>query len=206
MRKVITPEEEYEDPNYFYTEEEASRYNSNSGMNRAQIKLTEMALELAEIDLDKNIEILDIGCGTGFSMEYLKSLGYRNIDGIDPSREMVKIAKQKKLNVRIGGFEDLRRISKKYGLIISISALQWVMANKEGLELKNIIKKIGKQLFRLLKQEGSCVIQFYPQSKNEFEDVYSAFSRCDFYVKKVIISKESVKKRRFFLILRKKAM
>ncbi|NQY61399.1 class I SAM-dependent methyltransferase [Cognatishimia sp.] len=39
--------------------------------------------------------ILDVGCGTGLSGEALAKVGYTNIDGIDPSAEMLAIAKRK---------------------------------------------------------------------------------------------------------------
>lgn len=39
--------------------------------------------------------ILDVGCGTGLSGEALTKRGYTNIDGIDPSAEMLAIAKRK---------------------------------------------------------------------------------------------------------------
>ena len=40
-------------------------------------------------------KILDVGCGTGLSGEALAKVGYTNIDGIDPSAEMLAIAKRK---------------------------------------------------------------------------------------------------------------
>lgn len=38
---------------------------------------------------DKNAAILDIGCGTGVFINYLRSKGYTNVSGVDASREMV---------------------------------------------------------------------------------------------------------------------
>ncbi len=173
-----TPEQKFTDPNDFYTEEEANRYNQSSGMRKTQIELTKIALNLSKpLSENKIIDILDIGCGTGFSLEFLKSLGYSSLKGIDPSKEMIKLAKIKKLNVKIGGFQELNKISEKYDLILSISALQWLLPNKKEIEIKNIIKKIGNDLKTILKKEGICIIQLYPENEKKIDIIISSFKR-----------------------------
>lgn len=44
---------------------------------------------------EPDVRILDVGCGTGLSGEALTKRGFKNIDGIDPSAEMLAIAKRK---------------------------------------------------------------------------------------------------------------
>jgi SAM-dependent methyltransferase len=199
----LTPEQEHQDPNDFYTEEEANRYNQSSGMRKTQELLTKIALSLSKpISEVKRVDILDIGCGTGFSLEYLKEKGYSSLKGIDVSKEMIKLSKLKKLDVKLGGFQDLNKIYEKYDLIISISALQWLLSNKQEIEIKNIIKKIGKEIKRLLKKPGFCVIQFYPEKEKIIETVLSSFKRCDLKASLYIYNSESLKKRKFFLILK----
>lgn len=44
---------------------------------------------------NKNIKILDVGCGTGMVGEYLKEFGFHNADGLDPSEKMLGIARAK---------------------------------------------------------------------------------------------------------------
>jgi len=206
MNKRITPEEEYEDPNDFYTKEEAERYDHSSGMKKTQEELTSLLLSFSKIHLHKKSKILDIGCGTGFSMVYLKYLGYGDILGIDPAIEMVSIAKNKGLNVQVGGFLDLNELSLKkesFDLIISISSLQWVISNRKEIEIKNIIKKIGKVVFDLLCVKGILAIQFYPKDKSIFDIVASTFERCGFIAHRFIYNEESIKKRKYLLILNK---
>jgi len=204
MAKLITPEQEFENPNAFYTKEEVKRYDNNSGMKRSQINLTKIALSISDINTNnKSVLILDIGCGTGFSLEYLKSLGFINLKGIDPSTEMIKIAKDKGFLVDNLSFEELYKIKTKFDFIISISALQWVIANKKGLLLKNLIKKIGKELYNLLNPNGKAVIQLYVESESIFVDISSSFRRCNFSVKEYIYNCNSLKKRKYFLILSK---
>lgn len=205
--KIDAPENNFEDPNDFYSLEEAKRYDSNSGMRKTQTILTKDCLEIyfSKRSDHKNIDVLDIGCGSGFSIQYLKDLGINNVVGIDPSVEMLKYCKDKKLLAYLGGFEELLEIkeieNKKFDLIISISALQWVIANKEEIEIKNIIKKIGKSLLLKLKEKGIVVIQFYPRSKNIFEIVKNSFSRSGFKVTEFIKNAGNLKKQKYFIIL-----
>ncbi|XP_022258235.1 uncharacterized protein LOC111089644 [Limulus polyphemus] len=52
---------------------------------------------MMEIMKDKNGRILDVGAGTGANGKLLKQHGYNNIDALDGSKEMLKIAKTKNL-------------------------------------------------------------------------------------------------------------
>jgi SAM-dependent methyltransferase len=201
--KSLVPEDEFSDPNDFYTEEESLRYENSSGMRKTQIDLTKIALLLSQpLSKNKNISILDIGCGTGFSLDYLREEGYTDIKGIDPSKEMVNLAKLKKLNVKLGGFQDLNKIYEKYDLIISISSLQWILSNKQEMEIKNIIKKISKDLKNILKVNGTIVIQFYPNSEKIITILQSVFNRFFKESKIYIHNSNSLKKRKFFIILK----
>lgn len=42
---------------------------------------------------DKESALIDLGCGTGLAGEALSALGYRHIDGVDFSTEMLAVAK-----------------------------------------------------------------------------------------------------------------
>ncbi len=44
---------------------------------------------------DVDAEILDIGCGTGLTSEYLHETGFRRIDGIDLTDEMLKKSRER---------------------------------------------------------------------------------------------------------------
>jgi len=43
--------------------------------------------------------ILDIGCGTGCAVEYMKSAGYKNVFGVDKSEAMIEYAREKSKTV-----------------------------------------------------------------------------------------------------------
>lgn len=206
----LKPEQNYENPNDFYTFEETKRYENNSGMKKTQTELTNIILQLyfeETKNKTKEISILDIGCGTGFSLEFLKNQGhYINLIGIDPAKEMLKICKYKKFECYLGDFENLPKevINKKFDLIISISALQWILTNKQEMEIKNLIKKIGKSIKSILKENGIIIIQYYPPEKNTTEILNSSFERIGFFVKEYIYNKDNPKKQKFFLILKNK--
>jgi len=44
---------------------------------------------------DPTAPILDLGCGTGLVGEALQDIGYTNIDGLDFSKEMLRVSEQK---------------------------------------------------------------------------------------------------------------
>ena len=52
---------------------------------------------LASVTDNKNINILDIGCGTGISGNILSETGFTQIDGCDINPEMLKIADTRKI-------------------------------------------------------------------------------------------------------------
>ena len=161
--KQEVPEDIYKDPNDFYTQEEVKRYDNNSGMKKTQMILTKDCIDLffEKKVINQNIEILDVGCGTGFSLEYLKESGFKKLIGIDPSIEMLNQCKKKGFLCYLGGFEDLSKIkeikNKTFDLILSISALQWCISNKPEIEIKNIIKKFGKDLLEKLTENGIVI-------------------------------------------------
>jgi predicted TPR repeat methyltransferase len=55
----------------------------------------------AEHVTDRNVSILDLGCGTGAAGTALRSMGFTTIDGVDISPEMLAVAASK------GGYRNL---------------------------------------------------------------------------------------------------
>jgi SAM-dependent methyltransferase len=204
------PEEIYSNSNDFYTKEESKRYNGNTGMKNTQEKLTKIALELINFNKNKKHKILDIGCGTGFSLDLLVNSynqDKKDLLGIDPSKNMLFFTNLKNYNTKNIGFEDLEDLLKDYknhfDIVLSISALNWIIANKKELEIKNIIKTIAKNINLLLKNNGICIIQFYPLTLDSLDYVKSSFLRSGFNVKEYVYNKDSNKKRKFFLVCSK---
>uniref|UniRef100_A0A8C2RT59 18S rRNA (guanine-N(7))-methyltransferase n=1 Tax=Capra hircus TaxID=9925 RepID=A0A8C2RT59_CAPHI len=75
-------------PELYYDKNEARKYVRNSRMIDVQIKMTGRALELLCVPEDKPCYVLDIGCGTGLSGDYLSDEGHYWV-GIDISPAML---------------------------------------------------------------------------------------------------------------------
>ncbi len=110
------------------------------------------AFYLNKLPKDKNIKILDIGCGNGKYLKVLKKYGYNSIFGIDISEEQIKIAKQSNLNVQCSdALEFLKNNTKKYDVIFLIDVL-------EHIELEKTFELIDL-IYNSLENEGSFFIQ-----------------------------------------------
>ncbi|MEM4710823.1 MAG: class I SAM-dependent methyltransferase [Candidatus Woesearchaeota archaeon] len=99
---------------------------------------------LREFRNPKNL--LDIGCGSGISTRFFaNTFKIKNIMGIDPSKELLKIAKEKDPNGKyiICDAEQINHLQqiKKFDIIISITAIQ--NFHNINLALQNI-KSLGK--------------------------------------------------------------
>jgi len=95
--------------------------------------------------------ILDIGCGTGGILVWLKSLGYTNVEGIDASVQAVRVARERGLDCvrHADAFDFLLRKEKSYDVIIMWSVLEhfypW-----EALALLFLIQRALKTGGRLI--------------------------------------------------------
>lgn len=57
-------------------------------------------------ECNREISILDLGCGTGGLLHYLSRLGYRNIHGLDKSEFGVNYCQSRGLDVDLGAIEE----------------------------------------------------------------------------------------------------
>ncbi len=111
--------------------------------------------------------ILDLGCGTGISTKVWE--GYANeIIGIEPSVEMIEIAKSKSKNAQIkylvGYSNDIQLSSNSVDVVSCSQSFHW-------MEPKSTLKEIS----RVLKDKGILIIYdvIWPPSVNfEFEKAY----------------------------------
>ena len=74
---------------------------------------------------DKGAAILDVACGGGRLLYLLKTLGYRQLDGVDISPEQVTLAKQVARNVTLGeGGEFLQRNQGTFDVVFAIDIIE----------------------------------------------------------------------------------
>jgi len=93
----------------------------------------------------KSKKVLDVGCGTGFFAFKAAKKG-ANVLGIDFSKEAIAIAK-KKYTLRNLKFEnlDVKKITGKYDIIVSIGTLEHMKNPLHTLKLlKNYLNPSGK--------------------------------------------------------------
>ena len=191
--KNTRPEDFLENPSLYYTEKEIEDYSHSGGMKRAQESIAFRMLEL--INLKKREKILDVGCGTGYTMNVLISEGYK-VEGIDLMQGMVDEARKNGFNVKKGDMKNLSKtISKKYNTIISISAFQWIKEQD--------IKEVAKSFYKALEKDGNLIIQYYPKSKKHLLQTLKTFKENGFSGNEIIDNENDPRKRLVFLILKK---
>ena len=86
---------------------------------------------------DYDARILDAGCGTGNMAQILHQMGYRNIDGLDPSTGMLAIAERKQIYrqlfpLYLGAQIDLPTAS--YDAVVAAGVLTHGHAPPESLD------------------------------------------------------------------------
>ncbi|MFA6119459.1 MAG: class I SAM-dependent methyltransferase [Parachlamydiales bacterium] len=82
---------------------------------------------LKHFPTNKNIRILDIGCGNGKYLNILNNKGYANAWGIDISQEQIELAKKNLSNVEcIDSLTFLKKNKVKYDVILLIDVLEYI--------------------------------------------------------------------------------
>lgn len=101
--------------------------------------------------LDRGSNILEIGCGRGFTMLTLEKMGFHNIKGIDIDDSQIDFGKKLGLNVEL--VEDtvdfLNQCKEQYDAVIAFDVFEHM--HKDELVL--VLSKI----YSLLKKEGVLI-------------------------------------------------
>ncbi|HCY77913.1 MAG TPA: hypothetical protein DHV28_18560 [Ignavibacteriales bacterium] len=71
-----------------------------------------------------NSSILDLGCGQGILMDFLRKSGYTNLQGIDISEEQIAIAKKSILNVKVSDAFAFLNGSQKFDIIFALDFVE----------------------------------------------------------------------------------
>src|SRR6266568_2366300 len=75
---------------------------------------------------DKNAKILDIGCGFGSLVLFLRENGCRNVEGIDNSPQMMEVASRLGIDgvSKSDIFSYLEDVSGRYGMIVALDVIE----------------------------------------------------------------------------------
>lgn len=100
---------------------------------------------------ENNIKVLEIGVGTGNLAKRFLDKDY-NIIGIDQSREMLNVAKEKypRLKLRLGDFLNIPYENNEFDVIVSTYAFHHLNTEEKGISIK--------EMLRVLKDDGRIVI------------------------------------------------
>ncbi|MDM8557726.1 class I SAM-dependent methyltransferase [Candidatus Parabeggiatoa sp. HSG14] len=94
------------------------------------------------LPIDTKSRILDIGCGSGFLMQFLQQKGYKNVSGVDASIEQITFAKNNGLSVTHGdGFTFLEN-HQGYDLIFMTDIVEHLKKD----ELLKMLQRIQEAL------------------------------------------------------------
>lgn len=138
---------------------DAKHYRQNSA---EQEQLAQRALGL--VDIPKNAQILDVGCGDGrITIELAKRACEGNVKGIDPSKEMIAFCNEEYATIpnlifsqqRAAHIDDIER----WDWITSFSALQWVRDPEEAVS----------RFYKALKPGGKALLLTYPAESPYYE-------------------------------------
>ncbi|NWH40340.1 BUD23 methyltransferase, partial [Chloropsis hardwickii] len=115
-------------PELFYDEAEARKYTQNSRVVEIQSQMSERAVELLGLPEDRPCLLLDVGCGSGLSGDYISEEGHYWI-GMDISPAMLDVAVEREVEGDLLLADVGQGISFRPGMFdgcISISAVQWL--------------------------------------------------------------------------------
>jgi len=104
------------------------------------------AKTLADVLKDPDAYILDAGCGTGLVAEKLAEMGYKNIDALDYSREMLEEAEKKgfyKDYIQADLAKDLAIEENKYDAVVCTGTFTYGHIDAEGFNRLIKITKPG---------------------------------------------------------------
>lgn len=102
---------------------------------------------------DKNIRILELGCGCGDFVLWLNSLGYNRVYGIDISKEQIDLAR--KLGAKTVEIKDILDYLQETGEPCDLIVMRDVIEHFR----KDEIIRILEHTHNLLKDNGKLIIQ-----------------------------------------------
>lgn len=108
---------------------------------------------------NKESKILDVGCGMGFTMLALQEMGYKQIHGIEVSKEQVESCLSKKLNVVLACDTTayLQNLHEEFDLILALDLIEHISVSEQ----LNLVRMV----YQALKTKG-CLICTVPNANS----------------------------------------
>ncbi len=130
--------------NYLYTSSTSKSFR-NHFVQAAKIYTKELKLN------KKRSFIIDVGSNDGVALKPFKDLGFKNILGIEPAKNLAKIANKNRIKTFNGFLEEknLKKIKKNADLILASN----VFAHSDKL------KEMAECMLKLLSKKGVIIIE-----------------------------------------------
>lgn len=113
-------------------------------------KILEFILDILR-SKDKNVRILDVGCGDGYFTNKIYKRGYKNIIGLDKSRHMIIKAKRRNQRIRFISADFIKfKSRRRFDFIICTTDVLNHIPTEKGYV-------IFKKCFNLLKNGGYLI-------------------------------------------------
>lgn len=148
------------------------------GAHPGGLQLTRQLLK--DINFSKDENLLDVGCGTGQTIEFVELNYDCPITGIEPHKEMLKKA-QSRINklglestVIMGKAEQLPCDDEKFDVVLSESVTAFTSIKKSLSEYYRVLKTNGK----LVMVEMTLTNNLSSHSKKEVSNFYSIPTLC----------------------------
>uniref|UniRef100_A0A8B9MBE4 18S rRNA (guanine-N(7))-methyltransferase n=1 Tax=Accipiter nisus TaxID=211598 RepID=A0A8B9MBE4_9AVES len=159
-------------PELFYDEAEARKYTQNSRVVEIQSQMSERAVELLGLPEDRPCLLLDVGCGSGLSGDYISNEGHYWI-GMDISPAMLDVAVEREVEGDLLLADVGHGIPFRPGMFdgcISISAVQWLCnADKKSHSPPKRLYQFFSTLYTALARGSRAVLQLYPENSEQLE-------------------------------------
>jgi nucleoside-diphosphate-sugar epimerase/quercetin dioxygenase-like cupin family protein len=130
--------------NYLYTSSTSKSFREHF-INAAKKYIKDFKLK------KKKSYIIDIGSNDGVALKPFKDLGFKKILGVEPAKNLAKLANKNKIKTFNGYLEknNLRKIKKNADLILASN----VFAHSDKL------KEMAECMFKLLNKNGTLIIE-----------------------------------------------
>ncbi|XP_066835497.1 probable 18S rRNA (guanine-N(7))-methyltransferase isoform X1 [Anser cygnoides] len=135
--------------------------------------MSERAVELLGLPEDRPCLLLDVGCGSGLSGDFISEEGHYWI-GMDISPAMLDVAVEREVEGDLLLADVGHGIPFRPGMFdgcISISAVQWLCnADKKSHSPPKRLYQFFSTLYTALAQGSRAVLQLYPENSEQVQD------------------------------------
>ncbi|XP_048017729.1 probable 18S rRNA (guanine-N(7))-methyltransferase [Megalobrama amblycephala] len=169
-----------------------------------QSQMSERAVELLSLPDDQPCYLLDVGCGSGLSGDYLSEVGHYWV-GVDISTAMLDVALRREVEGDLVLGDMGQGMPFRPGMFdgcISISALQWLCnADKKTHSPPKRLYRFFSTLYSALARGARAVFQIYPENSEQLELITAQAMKAGFTGGLVVDYPNSSKAKKFFLCL-----